>query len=238
MRQTFQFLVLAIMLTIAASCQEVRADGPVISQTRNHSQFTAISSSVAATVTYTQSPQFRVEIRAQQAILDKMKSEVVNGELRFYYPKGAHIGNHEPINIYVSAPDVNDFDMAGSGKLQCSELQAINKTVKLEVSGSGSINFSKLTAAGVDAEVAGSGKMTVAAGTVTKESCEISGSGHIDFNGLNADDVEVDISGSGKVHTTAKKTLDVSISGSGKVYYNGTPRVKTSISGSGKLVAN
>jgi len=238
MKKTFQFFLLAAVLILAASCQKVMADGPVISQTRNHSGFTAISSSVDAIVTYTQSPDYHVEIRAQQAILDNMRSEIVDGELRFYYPGKVHIGHHEQVNIYVSAPDVSGFTMNGSGELRGETLELAKKTVRFKISGSGSVYFSKLTAEALEGKVSGSGKMTVAAGNILRESCEISGSGDMDFNNLEADDVTAHISGSGTVRTAANKSLDVHISGSGKVYYRGTPRITSSISGSGKLQPN
>ena len=235
MKQIIKLSIVAALLILAASCQKVMADGPVLTQTRDHSSFTSISTSISAIVTYTQSADYRVEINAQQAVLDNIRSEVANGELRFYYPHGVNIGRHETIRINISAPAVSGFSMNGSGELRCEKLQLTDKSVRIKISGSGSVNFSEMTAASLEADISGSGKMTVADGSVQKETCTISGSGDIDFKDLDADDVTTRTSGSGTIYTAAAKTLDVRISGSGKVYYRGTPKITTSISGSGKL---
>ena len=238
MKSVIQALTVAALIIFTTSCHKINADGPVVTKTLNFNQFTAVSSSVDATVTFTQSPQYKVEVSAQQAIHDKMRVEVVDGELRFYYPGSVNIGRHDHINIYISGPEVYGFSINGSGELRSSDIQVTGKTVKLKISGSGSTYISDLSADAIEATVSGSGKMTIGAGTVHRESCEISGSGEMDFNNLSADDVTARISGSGSIYTKANKSLDVRISGSGKVYYRGTPTVTTSISGSGKVQPN
>jgi len=235
MKHTRLFFLFAALLITSASCHKIKADGPLISETRYHSGFNAISCDIDATVIFTQSDDYHVEICAQQALLDKMRTEVEGGELHIYYPGGIYIGRHEPVTIYISAPAVSGFNLNGSGELRGGVLRAGNKTVRLKISGSGKMDFSNLSAGALEASVVGSGKMNAAAGTVVRESCEISGSGDIDFNNLDAEDVTTRISGSGTIRTAASNTLDVRISGSGKVYYRGTPRVTTSISGSGKV---
>lgn len=234
--KSIQLLLVAALLIFAASCKKIHADGPTVTKTHNYSRFTAVSSSVDATVIYTQSAEYNVEVSAQQAVHDNMRVEVVDGELRFYYPGSTYVSHHDPINIYVSGPDVSGFTINGSGELRSSsDVNVPTRLAKLKISGSGSVYIPSLTADALEATVSGSGKLTIANGSVHRENCDISGSGDMDFYNLIADDVTARISGSGSVYTYANNTLDVRISGSGNVYYRGNPRISTSISGSGKL---
>lgn len=235
MKLTIQLFLVATLILFAASCKKIHADGPTVTKTLNLSHFTAVSSSIDATVTYSQSPEYRVEVSAQQAIHDNMRVEVVDGELRFYYPGSTNVGHHEPITIFVSGPDVSGFTINGSGELRVDSVAVPMSTARIRISGSGSVYIPYLNADALEATISGSGNVLVANGCVRRENCEISGSGDMDLYNVLAQDVTARISGSGSVYTYAKNSLDVHISGSGNVYYRGTPRITTSISGSGKL---
>jgi hypothetical protein len=235
MKKTVQFLLVMALVVIGVSCKKINADGPTITQTLDHKNFNYVVSEVDAIVTYTQAPEYHVEISAQRAILDKMKSSVSNGELRFYYPNSINIGRHDEINIRITGPSVRGFEIHGSGEIRGGDVQVADEIVNVEINGSGSAYFTNVKAEAINAKVNGSGKMTVASGSVDREYCDISGSGDIDFLNLSANDVTAHISGSGSIYTTATRTLDAEISGSGHVYYRGTPKVTTSISGSGKV---
>jgi hypothetical protein len=235
MKNILSATLLAFLLFTAASCKKVRGDGPTVTETRSHSDFTAISSGIPAEVEYRTAPDYSVEISAQQNILDKIRSEVHGGELRFEFRSPYNFGPHDPIKVRISGPDVTGFTVDGSGSIEAGEVVRTGKTVRLKVNGSGDIHFESVEASGVDAEVVGSGKVTVADGDVATASADISGSGDIDLRDLSSEDADARISGSGKIYLKASRKLDVDISGSGKVYYRGNPTVTTNISGSGSV---
>jgi hypothetical protein len=238
MRSFVQFLAIALLAFTSASCTKIKGNGPTISQNRYQSHFSAISCSVDATLIYTQSTDSRIEIRGQQNILDKLRSDVSDSELRFYFPAGTIIGSHDAITIFVSAPSVTGFTLNGSGELRSGSIQAAGKTVSAKTNGSGNMYLASVTAESLNASVVGSGEMHIAGGYAPSLSSEVSGSGDIDLNGLRADDVHTRTSGSGNTHVWAERTLDVRISGSGDVFYRGNPRVTTNISGSGNVKPN
>src|SRR5690606_25700422 len=159
MKLSIQLLFAAALLLLAASCKKVNADGPTVTELRHHTGFTSVSSSVNATVIVSQAPDFRVEIHAQQALLDRMKTKVEGGELRFYYPGNVNIGRHDGVTIYISAPELDGFTINGSGELRGGELRATDKTVRLEINGSGSMFLPKLSSGAIEAKVVGSGSM-------------------------------------------------------------------------------
>ena len=235
MKYIVKALAIAILALTATSCNKIRGEGPTVSETRSHRGFTSISSSVDADVIFTQGQDYHVEITAQQNIIERMKSDVSGGELRFYFADCFNIGHHDPIKIYVTAPNVTGFTINGSGDLRSSDLEMGDKAVHLKVNGSGSMYFTAIYAGSIDGGVVGSGNMNIAAGEAAGERCDISGSGTIDFNNLLADRVTTNTTGSGSTSVYAKSSLDVSISGSGNVYYRGTPRITSNISGSGNI---
>jgi hypothetical protein len=233
--RTTSFLAITACLLLTVSCRKLNGDGPVVSETRTHTNYKAITSDIDANIIYTQSGNYSIEIQAQQNILNKLRSEVSGGELRFYYPNNTHFINHEPINIYISAPHVNDFTVDGSGEIRAAALNLPDEDVHLKINGSGSVYVSSLKAGVLDADIIGSGDMRIGDGSVNKVYTQIEGSGDLDFSNLMARDVSTNTSGSGETRVWATNNLNVDISGSGDVYYRGTPRVSTNISGSGKV---
>jgi hypothetical protein len=229
------FLAFTCPLLLTASCKKFNGDGPVVSETRTLSNYKSISSSVDANIIYTQSAHYSIEITAQQNVINKIRSEVSGDELRFYYPGNTHFINHEPINIYISAPHVNDFTIDGSGELRAGALNLPDEDVHLKINGSGSVYFTAIKAGVVDADIFGSGDMRISDGTAGKVYTEIKGSGNMDLSNLMSKDVYTNTSGSGDTRVWATNNLNVDISGSGDVHYRGTPRVSTNISGSGKV---
>ncbi len=92
-------------------------------------------------------------------------------------------------------------------------------------------------ASSVDAQVQGSGDVTVA-GSCAQVSAEVAGSGDINARDLQAESVQASVSGSGDITVHATKRLKAAISGSGDITYAGDPMtVDTQIDGSGEVRA-
>ncbi len=216
------------------SCKKVNGEGPNITETRAIANFTSVESSISADVFYKQDPQFKVEITAQQNILNVIETNVVNNELVIKVRSGTIIRQHENIIVNVSSPVVNGLRISGSGNIIVAD--SINTgNIILSLSGSGSVSLHKLTATSVDANISGSGNIAISSGAVNTEKLKISGSGNIDMMNVTASSVNTTTSGSGDMRVNASQNLDVTISGSGSVFYTGNPIVDTHISGSGKV---
>ena len=235
MKQLSFLAILSVLLMINTSCEKVIGEGPTITQNRSAGNFSSVSSSVSADVYYTESPDFKIEITAQQNILDVIETFVVNDELVVKFKNNVRVKRHESIMVNISAPVTHGLRISGSGNLVVND--SINTTnLHLGLSGSGNISVNKIQATGLDASISGSGNITVLNGTINSEKLKISGSGNMDLINVEASSVNTATSGSGEMRVNASKTLDVTISGSGSVYYRGTPVVNTHISGSGKVI--
>jgi len=228
-------LAIALLSFVFLSCEKVTGDGPVVTETRNISGFSGIDLRVAGDVYFTQDPNFKVEVRAQQNILEVTETYVSDNRLVIRFKNNVRVRSHEPLAIFVSAPTANHFRISGSGKIVSTG--ALNPSnMELDISGSGNIEISELQTGVIDATISGSGDIKINSGSATEEKLRISGSGDIDLANVLAGSANTTTSGSGDIRLHAANQLTVKISGSGSVYYKGTPVINTNISGSGKLV--
>ena len=224
-----------LLIVILPGCEKLVGKGPVVTENRTISPFQGLTLGVPANAYFTQAPDYSIELRAQQNILDEIETVIVNDELkiRFRHP-GTSVRTHEEITVYVRAPEIRNLEVDGSGNLNVSPLTS--SALRLFISGSGSMHADNIEASTIDASISGSGTMKVNEGNANSETVNISGSAVIDLGGVMVKDADTHISGSGVIKVNASKTLTAHLSGSGTVFYYGTPSVSTSISGSGSVV--
>ncbi|MFL5771756.1 MAG: head GIN domain-containing protein [Flavisolibacter sp.] len=230
-------LLFISMSLLMVSCikEQVSGDGPLVTETRSINNFSAIDLQCSANVVYKQDAAYKVEITAQQNILDVMITEVSNNKLVIKYKNDVRVKSHDQITIVVSSPDMRPLRISGSGNI--TTLAPLNSSsMEMNISGSGNIDVAEITTGMIDASISGSGNMKISAGTGSEEKLRISGSGNIDMQNVVVTKATTTTSGSGESRVNASQNLDVTISGSGSVYYKGTPIINTSISGSGKVI--
>ena len=157
----------------------------------------------------------KVEIKAQQNIIDLIDKDVRSGKWRIKLEKGTNLKRHDGIDVYITLPMIDELSVAGSGSI-VGETDFKNvEDLEVSIAGSGDVT---LDGSGEDLEVS------------------IAGSGDVDLAGFEVDDCEVSIAGSGDCEINVSGSLEVSIAGSGDVKYKGQPnKVKSSIAGSGDV---
>ena len=228
--------VLTAVLFIFPSCKKIVGEGPLVTQTRTVGNFTGVSSEMSGTVNFAIAPGYKVEITAQQNILDVLNTNVVNGVLHIDFKNNVRVKQHEDLLINITAPYADYFRLSGSGNMNVQGDVAANN-LKVTISGSGNIAVANATIADkIDADVSGSGNISIANGSAVNEDVEISGSGKVEMAGVDAQNAVTHTSGSGDVKLALSTNLDAHISGSGSVYYHGNPIISTHISGSGKVI--
>lgn len=219
---------------VMSSCRKVIGTGPVITEVRSTTGFTTIAMSLSGNVYYRQDSVYKVELQAQQNILNIIETSVKNNELLLKFKNNVYVRRHEDIVVTISAPSVEAFRISGSCDFRTSgDLTPAN--CKLVISGSGSITVPKLVTNNLEATISGSGGIRISGGSVTHQDLRISGSGSMDHAELAAKTSKTSTSGSGTMKVYTSDRLEAHISGSGNVYYRGTPVVSASNSGSGKV---
>ena len=233
------FMTLAFIAMVSlSSCDKdiINGDGPIVTETRSINGFTGVSTSIPGKINYTIDPVYKVEILAQQNILNVIKTEVTAGILQIKFPNYVNVRSHDEIIVNIHAPSASYVSISGVGNVFVVG-STISNDLTLSMSGSGNINMqSALIANKIDARISGSGNIKVTGGSAINEELHISGSGSIDMGSVFASNGDIHISGSGDTWVRLSQTLDASISGSGSVYYKGTPTITSHVSGSGSVI--
>jgi len=236
MKKLVVILLLVAGLFIFPSCEKVVGEGPLVTQTRTVGNFTGVSSEMSGKVNFTIAPDYKVEITAQQNILDVLNTNVVNGVLHIDFKNNVRVKQHEDLLINITAPYADYFRVSGSGNMNVQgDITANN--LKVTLSGSGDITVQNAVIADkIDTDISGSGNISIAGGSAVNEDVDISGSGKVEMAGVDAQNAVTHTSGSGDVKVALSTNLDAHISGSGSVYYHGNPIISTHISGSGRVI--
>lgn len=206
---------IALVLTLLSSCtkEPINGSGYLSSENRNVANFTKVSSDGVFEVTITQGTIQSVEIIADNNIINKVITNVVDSELRLYLDDDY---NYTGINLQVNivVPSINGIKNSGVGTVSIFDIDT-QDNFDINNSGSGNINME------------GSAKSL----TLKNE-----GSGRINGFQFAVDNCNVNIIGSGDCKINCTNNLYVRIEGSGNVYYKGNPTIDVDISGSGQVV--
>jgi len=203
-------------------------------QSRDLKNFSAISLSIPADVTVKQG-DFSFSINSTPEILEKIKTDVKNGELVIRFENTYNNNIHDPIKIEISMPSLVALEVNGSGEINSSS-SFTGESLNLEINGSGKIKLSELTYDSFAATINGSGRVLELKGSGGEVKMHVNGSGEINAPGLSGKNVKCEVTGSGNISVSASETLTAEITGSGDIRYGGSPTVKSvNISGSGTV---
>src|SRR5215510_7058572 len=180
MKHIVATILAATIIMAFPSCKKVTGEGPVVTQTRSINNFTGISSEMSGKVNFTIAPEYKVEITAQQNILDVLNTNVVNGVLHIDFKNNVRVKEHEDLLINITAPYADYFRLSGSGNMNVQgDISANNLQVTL--SGSGDITVQNAVIADkINTDVSGSGNISIASGSAVNEDIDISGSGKVE----------------------------------------------------------
>lgn len=229
---------IAIALFAFPSCRKefISGDGPVVTEVRVINNFRGVSSSMPGKVNFKIDPVYKVEIQAQQNILDVLRTHVVNGVLEIDFGHNIVVRHHEPVIINISAPSPDYLRVSGAGDINIQG-DLVSANLGIDISGNGNITIQKATIADkIDSRISGSGNISINAGSAINEELRVSGSGSMDVSNVPAKQAWVHVSGSGDLKVNLSQSLEAHISGSGSVYYRGNPTISSHVSGSGKIV--
>lgn len=225
MKKCTQYLAMLILsialMPTGAEAQNWRGkktlngEGPLVKKTLDIDNFESIGLGLQATVYLTQGNNYKVEIEAQQNIIDELNKEVKNGSWSIGFDENYRVNNYKRATVWITMPTIESMAIGGSGDIIGETPFKNLGDLKISIGGSGNITF---------------------AGDAEDLKLSIAGSGKIKAEDLKVDNAKVSIAGSGTTYLHVDNgDLDVSIAGSGKVYYKGKAGIKTSIAGSGSV---
>jgi putative autotransporter adhesin-like protein len=221
-----------ISATTAQKWKTIHGEGDVVKKELNIASFDGVSLGFHGDVYITQGSAQKVEVEAQQNIIDNIKREVKDGVWRVNFEN--NVKNAKPVNVYITIPELTEASVSGSGNLISTGKFTGIDHLATYISGSGNVKL-EVDAQSVDGAISGSGKIELK-GMSGSMDMSISGSGSINAREFEVENIEVSISGSGNANVYAKESLEASISGSGNIRYRGeAAKVKARVSGSGNV---
>jgi hypothetical protein len=189
----------------------VDGSGKIISEDRDVPSFTKIEVSMGVDVTVNVGKTQKVTLAFDDNLIDLIKTRVRGGTLEIYSRES--FSSDSDCRIEITVPELDGFDLSGSGNIEIHNLAG--KEFSLDLSGSGDI---------------------ILDGKTSELDISLSGSGNVDARDLTADEASVDVAGSGNVSVRVLKELDASVAGSGDIEYYGNPEdVNTDVAGSGSI---
>src|SRR5262245_14054226 len=213
LRNLHRFLSLGLVVFIAGcDLVSVKGSGTIKSESRPVSGFKGVVLAGAGKVVIAQDDKESLTIDADDNLFEFITSEVKDGRLVLGVRSAMHFSPSRDIVYKVSAKNLNEIVLAGSGSIQADGINA--ESLQLSINGSGDVR---------------------ADGTAGEQRISINGSGDYAGENLKGKRVTVVIAGSGDAVDAASDTLDVTVLGSGSIEYLGDPKVTQKMLGSGSV---
>lgn len=204
--------LLSLMFLASCSDDTITGSGRLVTETRDVSDFTSISSEGVFEINIKESETQSVEVTADDNIIHNVKTTVSGKELSLYL-KG---DSYERITLQsnIEVVGLNGISNSGVGNINAV---GVKNEGEFRVYNSGT------------ADIMINGEST---------DLNIMNEGTGDFKGFDFEvkSCEIENVGSGDIEVNCSESLDITITGSGDVYYKGQPTINVKITGSGKVV--
>jgi hypothetical protein len=207
-------LALAVLLfvRVESSTKVLEGSGVSVTQVRTLPSFTAVDLAGAAHVTVRAGQEQVVEVRADDNLVERIRTEVVSGSFLIATPGTFRAVS--PMTVDVAVPELEAVTLSGSGAIRIDGVDAPQFHVQLR----------------------GAGALAVA-GKVERLEATLAGTGDAQLQDLVARDVVATVSGTGRLEVHATRSLDASVPGTGAIFYTGNPSdVKESVTGTGTIL--
>lgn len=238
---TLARIAIGIVLAIfASSCgmdinfgnfgKGVKGNGEVVTENRKITdEFTEISASEGLEVYVTQSKKFKIEVEADDNVIDLIGTDIKDGELRVHAIE--NIGQATK-KVYVSLPEVTALNSSSGAHLNAEESI---KADKLEIdSSSGSILEIEVIAGDLDIDASSGANLDIS-GRANTLYVDGSSGANINAKDLQSKTCDADASSGSNVSVNVSDRLTADANSGGNIAYAGDPTVKKNKSVSGSV---
>jgi hypothetical protein len=184
----------------------------VVEESRDVSDFDEVESREIGNLTIEQTGSESLTVEAEEDVLPKLTTDVVNERLIIGPKPGTTIHTTKPINYTLTVEALNALEVSGSGDVEAEGISTDRLAVT--IGGAGSVE---------------------AGGEADEQQIDISGSGVYRAEGLDSKVVKIGVSEAGSAIVNASERLDANVSGAGSVEYVGDPTVEQDASGVGRV---
>lgn len=235
---TTLLIILSLLLSgcgLLPFIRVVRGSGSLVSDVRPVSGFDRIQLDGAGQLLITQGNDEFLEVTAEDNLIEKLTSEVVDGTLVLGFeahPLRRNIIPTRRIVYTLSVTELTTVTINGAGDLQITSLET--PSLGLVLNGAGQIKINDLQAESLDVQISGTGNIDIA-GDVNVQVVSIDGAANYQAGGLRTDNTTIEIKGLGNAAVWATSQLNVTLSGAGNLEYYGSPSLAQDISGAGNI---
>ncbi len=213
-------LLLVLVTTSSCMFNGLSGNGDVKSQTRAINQeFKAISVSQGIDVFITTNESNSVKVEADDNIIDLIKTEVENGELKIYFSK--QVWHSTARKVYVSVPVIEEISVSSGASIKLDNSIIAEKLVLKASSGSdiiANVGVTDLTCS------ASSGADVIISGTAKNFEVEASSGSDINADHLEAEFVNAHASSGADISVYVSNSIQIKKSSGGAINYKGNPK--------------
>lgn len=206
-----------------------KGNGNVITDTRDVSDdFDYISAQEGLAVYVTQDDTFKIEVEADENIIDHIKTDIKNGRLKVHSDINLGRGTKK---IYVSLPEVHKLSVSSGARIETKNTVTADDLTLAGTSG-GQLEIDMISN---ELEIdATSGASLNINGTADRADIDVSSGGTINARDLQTKNCKADASSGGNIRVQVSKNLIADASSGGSIQYTGDADVtkNKSISGS------
>jgi hypothetical protein len=208
--------------TVPGTPTTLTGSGNVVEREYPLADFTDVDASSSFTVAITRADAFRVAVKADDNIFERLVVEVVDGTLRIGVAPETTLRNVH-LEATVTMPELSSLEASGG---VTATLTGFASTVdrSLELAGASTVTAAAPFAA-EDLEVDAAGGSTVTlTGTATEATVQLSGGSELDAAALTVDTAEFELSGGAEATMTVTSSIEsAELSGGSQLTYLGTP---------------
>jgi hypothetical protein len=229
-------LTVTLVLLVSTSCIRFvgfTGSGNVITEERTIADFDSISVSAGINLFIEQGDDEALTIEAEDNIVPRISTDVRNGRLEIRF-KAATLGGlnlRKPVNVYVTAVDIDEIEVSSGADVETDELKTDKLSLDLS-SGSGADVIVDVN----DLDISlSSGSNLKIKGKATNQEVDLSSGVSYDAEDLESKITWLDVSSGSDATVWVTEKLDVSISSGGSVWYKGSPEIVSDISSGGSM---
>jgi hypothetical protein len=209
-----KLMLTTVLISLLISCSEetIVGSGNLVTEEREVASFSRISNEGIIELDVSQGDSEFLEITADDNIIDRVRTRVVNGELLLYLDGDSF--RDIRIRAVVTTARLSGIRNSGTGDVTARNL-------------AGASNFTLYNS--------GTANVTLE-GNATSLTLENEGSGDVSAFNFLVEKADISLLGSGNCEVHCTDSMKVFIEGSGDLYYWGNPSIEAVIEGSGKVI--
>ena len=174
-----------------------------------------------------------LKIDAHEKLMDKVVTEVNDGELSISLKPGSYKNTHNKIKVFVTSNNLKKITARGGGSVFSEDTFTADQ-MDLEAHGGGNIEMT-LQVIDSNANASGGGGLTLF-GNVTNLKSNVHGGGWLEAYELDVKNADMHVSGGGNAKVKPEALTRAKATGGGTLYYRGSPTISNlDISGGGNI---